>query len=107
MVLAWFVLAVLGLELCLFLSLGGFYQVLAILGLEFSTFLRRCCLAIEALCLVGFVFVVLYVLNAIEVFRHCWPFGPPNEGGGPGCELVLWFGLDLARLAISSMLLRF
>ena len=64
-------------------------------------------MVIEALCLVGFVFVVLYVQNAIEAFRRCWLYGQPNDGMGPGCELVLWFGLDMARLAISSMLLRF
>ena len=64
-------------------------------------------MAIKALCLVGFVFVVLCVLNAIEAFRRCWPSGSSNEGVGFGCELVLCFGLDLARLAISSMLLRF
>ena len=64
-------------------------------------------MAIEALCLVGFVFVVLCVLNAIEAFRHYWPSGSPNEGVGPGYELVLCFRLDLARLTISGMLLRF
>ena len=57
--------------------------------------------------LVGFVFVVLCVLNAIEAFRHCWPSGLSNEGVRPGYKLVLCFGLDFARLAISSMLLRF
>ena len=71
---------------------SSFCRVLIILGLEFSAFLRRCCLAIEVLCLVGFVFVVLCVLNAIEAFKRCWPFGPPNEGVGPGWEFgfVVW-----------------
>ena len=54
----------------------------------------------------AWVFVVLCVPDAIKASRRCWLSGPPIEDVGPGCELVLRFELDLARMAISSMPLK-
>ena len=48
----------------------------------------------------AWVFAVLCIPDAIEASERCWLSSLPIEGVGPGCELVLWFGFDLARVAI-------
>ena len=59
----------------------------------------RCGLASAVLCL-ALVFAVLRVLDAIEAFRSCWLSGLPSEC--VGSDRVV-FGIDLARVAISSV----
>ena len=53
------------------------------------------------------MFVVLCVQDAIEAFRRCWLLVCPMRVWDQAMSLALWFGLNLARVAILSILLRF